>query len=346
VVDAVRDQAIEFPITADLFPNAGHWSNYPMTVARRVARNFGCNRGASIALASDLPLASGMSSSSAFIIAILLLLADVNNLQLHPSYQRNIRGQLDLAGYAATIENGQSYGELLGDRGVGTFGGSEDHTAILDSVPGMLGQYSYCPVRKERSVTLCNSLVFAIASSGIIAEKTGATMDRYNRASQLASAVAEAWRAATGRDDAHMAAAIASAPNAVDRLRDALRLSRHPSFSPDELLARFEHFFAESEQIIPAVADNLTPDAFGRFAELVDRSQSLVGSLLGNQVPETNFLASGLWRQCLGFDRAGSCRGVPRRLEQSLSCRLPGALEGCRILHVQSGARRVCLVTA
>jgi galactokinase len=291
VVDAVRDQEVKFPIFSGLVPTAGHWSNYPMTVARRVARNFGSARGASIGVASDLPLASGMSSSSAFIVVTLLVLADVNNLQLQTPYVRNIRGTLDLAGYAATIENGQSFGELVGDRGVGTFGGSEDHTAILDSVPGTLGQYSYCPVRKERSVTLPSDLVFAIAYSGVVAEKTGAAMDRYNRASQLASAITEIWRGATGRDDPHLAAVIASAPDAVDRIRHALRGSSHPSFNRDELLARFEHFCAESEQIIPGVADSLFPDTLGRFAELVDRSQCLAESLLGNQVPETSFLA-------------------------------------------------------
>ena len=187
----MRDQEVKFPIFSDLVPTVGRWSNYPMTVARRVARNFGSTVGASIAFASDLPPASGMSSSSAFIVATLLLLADVNKLQLQPLYLRNIRGTLDLAGFAATLENGQSFGELVGDRGVGTFGGSEDHTAILDSLPDKLGQYSYCPVRKERSITLPNTLTFAIASSGIAAEKTGAAMERYNRASQLASAVVE-----------------------------------------------------------------------------------------------------------------------------------------------------------
>src|SRR5690349_11918029 len=31
----------EFSLARDLTPSVGHWSNYPMTVARRVASNFG-----------------------------------------------------------------------------------------------------------------------------------------------------------------------------------------------------------------------------------------------------------------------------------------------------------------
>lgn len=38
--------------------------------------------------------------------------------------------------YLGCIENGQSFKTLVGDKGVGTFGGSEDHTAIMASEPG------------------------------------------------------------------------------------------------------------------------------------------------------------------------------------------------------------------
>ena len=55
----------------------GRWSNYPMTVVRRVARNFpDARRGCSMAFASDLPLAAGMSSSSALMVMTFLLLGE------------------------------------------------------------------------------------------------------------------------------------------------------------------------------------------------------------------------------------------------------------------------------
>ena len=41
-------------------PTVGHWSNYPHTVVRRLAKNFPqANRGATIAFASNLPTAVG-----------------------------------------------------------------------------------------------------------------------------------------------------------------------------------------------------------------------------------------------------------------------------------------------
>ena len=49
------------------------WSRYPATVFRRMARNFDdARRGADVAFLCNLPLASGMSSSSAFMVAMFL----------------------------------------------------------------------------------------------------------------------------------------------------------------------------------------------------------------------------------------------------------------------------------
>ena len=64
---------------------------------------------------------------------------------------------------------------LGGDLGVGTLGGSQDHTAILCSRPGELRQYGFCPVRFERSVPFPAGHKLVIGVSGIAAEKTGAS---------------------------------------------------------------------------------------------------------------------------------------------------------------------------
>ena len=150
--DIVRQKTFEIVLSEELeIPPLG-WTVYPSVVARRLARNFaGAVRGADIVMASDLPSAAGMSSSSALVIAIFAVLSAVNRLPQHAEYIASIRSPEDLAGYLGCIENGQSFKSLTGDGGVGTFGGSEDHTAILASRPGHLKQYSFCPVRLERS---------------------------------------------------------------------------------------------------------------------------------------------------------------------------------------------------
>ena len=269
-------------------PAEKDWCNYPDTVVRRLARNFPTARtGADIAFVSDLPAASGMSSSSAFIVAIFLALSDINALAETKGYRHEIGSLEDLAGYLGTIENGESFGSLTGDRGVGTFGGSEDHTAILCSRAGELRQYSFCPIRHERTVTMPDGYVFTLGVSGVIAIKTGAAKVKYNRASLVTRKILELWCSATGRNDPTIAAATNHAANAPDRIREILRTSRDEDFPAQLLCDRFEQFLDESAVIIPSATDALAAGDLDQFGRLVDRSQQGAENLLGNQVPET-----------------------------------------------------------
>jgi galactokinase len=292
IVDASNGEKATFEFGPDLMPTVGHWSNYPMTVARRLARNFdGPLRGADIALRSDLPPAAGMSSSSAMMIAVFKVLAHVNRLAQRAVYREHLAAPADLAAYLATIENGQSFGALAGDCGVGTFGGSEDHTAICCCQPGRLHVFSFCPVRLEQVIELPADYILAIASSGVLAEKTGEAMARYNRASLLVSALLELWNAHTGRDDRCLADAARGAIDAPDRLRQIVADNPHPTFDAAALLRRFEQFLGESERIIPAACAALAQGDVGRFGCLVDQSQNMAEEFLQNQVSQTVYLA-------------------------------------------------------
>ena len=95
----------EFPLAGDVEPASG-WANYPMTVARRLARDFpGVAPGADIAMSSDLPLASGMSSSSALVVGTFLSLAIWSGLARDDRFLREVRTGDDLASYLAAIES-------------------------------------------------------------------------------------------------------------------------------------------------------------------------------------------------------------------------------------------------
>lgn len=297
VIDAARNDAVEFSLHADLVPTVGHWSNYPMTVARRIARNFPeAKRGATIALASDLPPAAGMSSSSALMVAVFFGLAELNGLAESDPFRANIRELTDLAGFLGTVENGQTFGSLVGDRGVGTFGGSEDHTAMLCSQSGRIGQFAYCPVRLERSIPVPREYAFAVAVSGVAAEKTGAAMEKYNAASRSAAWIADRWRRESGRTDPHLAAILGVRPDALAQLQRILRSSRHDEFDLASLLRRLEHFVVENEQILPAAGDALELGDLTEFGRLVAQSQQAAEELLGNQIPETSHLAHSACR--------------------------------------------------
>jgi galactokinase len=286
VLDAATGENMTTALDPAAAPNALSWSRYPATVARRLARNFpNARRGVDMVLVSDLPAASGMSSSSAFMIAVYLAIAEVNRLPEHPAFRREIRDQEDLAGYLAVVENGASFGQLEGDTGVGTFGGSEDHTSILCCRAGSLSHYSFCPVRHIRTMPLDAAWSFVVAMSGVVAEKTGAAREKYNRASASVARMLEIWRDATGGREAVLAS-LTSSPATLDRLRGLIRASRDPRFAPSLLSDRLEQFVEESA-ILAEAASLFESGEIDRLGTLVARSQAAAERLLGNQVPET-----------------------------------------------------------
>lgn len=288
-VDAISGERSEFAFQADIeLPQRG-WRAYPVTVTRRIAANFpNSTTGADVLFASDLPRAAGMSSSSSLVVASFLGLAAVDLAESEP-YRRNIRSKEDLATYLGCVENGSTFRELPGDRGVGTFGGSEDHTAILCCEPGKISQFAFCPTLFERSLELPKEFSFAIAVTGVVADKTGSALSKYNRLSLAVRSILEMWNHETERDDRSLAAVLATSKSAESDLRKLL--SSTPISSEFPLVDRFEQFVSESTSIIPKAADALAMRDWSRFGNLVDESQRNAEQLLNNQTAETIFLA-------------------------------------------------------
>ena len=125
------------------------------------------------------------------ICASFLALARRNGLPASPKFRQLLPRAEELCHYLGCLENGQDCGpELPGDAGVGlgvglglglglgsglglglakpnpnpdpnpnpnpnqvgTFGGSEDHTAIMCCSAGHLSQYAFCPTRLEATL--------------------------------------------------------------------------------------------------------------------------------------------------------------------------------------------------
>lgn len=290
--DLGRQQNTEFRIEPDLELGQSHWPLYPRTVARRLARDFSRQLGGALCVFdNDLPAASGLSGSSVLVIAVFLTLARFNRIYDLPQFQSEIRTREDLGSYVGAIESGRRFGSLAGDCGVGTTGGAQDHVAILCSQAGLLKQFSYLPTRLERQIVMPDGLVFAVGTSGVRAEKTGSAKVQYNRASGLLSCVLEAWNRSTGRSDASLGAVLEAGEEEVAKVEGILRVEPGGEFSCEDLLARWRHFRTESEEIVPWAGDALENGDLATFGALVDRSQALAEGLLGNQIPETVFLA-------------------------------------------------------
>jgi galactokinase len=262
------------------------WSTYVATVVRRLAANFpGARLGADVVVASDLPSAAGLSSSSAFIVGLVGALMQCGALTNREEW-REMGTIQDFAGYLGAVEAGASYGRLAGTTGVGTHGGSEDHTAIVACCPGMISEYRYVPVRHLGDVSMPAAWTCVIATSGVHADKIGSARDRFNRAAAAVRALVDLWRQITHEQPASLAAALMSAPDASACLSAAIPRVSVPDFSAGELARRLTHFLREDPRVPDAARAFAGSDAAALDALSRD-SQDDAKALLGNQVAET-----------------------------------------------------------
>lgn len=291
--DVLRGEQCEIAIDAedqaDAASGNGHWSNYPTTVVRRMARNFGREAigGMEIAFYSDLPPAAGMSSSSALMIGVFLGIATAYRLDRSPIFAESIQTLEDLAHYCGCIENGSGFRALSGARGVGTSGGSQDHTAILCCRGGMISQYSFAPVTHERDIPFPDGVSLVVLDSGVQAEKTGSACDQYNAVARRARVLVDLWNRVEGGDYPTLAGIVRSRPDATRRLSQLVASADDLPFERRELHDRLDQFVNEAERIIPQAGDALLTGNLDRFAALVAESTSGTIDKLRNQIPQT-----------------------------------------------------------
>ena len=293
----VRQQSQRGAVEVALLPGvertrrSARWSSYVVAVARRFARDFpDALRGVELLVASDLPRSAGLSSSSAFVVAIATALMDANSMEDDPAGRAIFADPLARAEYFGAMETGAPYADFPGDAGVGVRGGAQDHVAIVCARAESVGQFAYLPARLERRIPWPAEYSIAVGVSGITATKTGNARARYNRVADSTRALVRAWNEATGRADVTLADALASAPDAGERLH---RLAEQGAeeFDGDYLGPRFAQFREEVEVIVPGVGDAMRDGDLAALGALVDRSMAMAEQALRNQVPETSFLA-------------------------------------------------------
>ena len=279
-------------VDPDLEP--GHWGRYLQTVLDRLTLNFGAGAAAHLSLSSDLPPASGMSSSSALVCATALALASLNGWDEDPRWVESMPDRLSLAGYLAAVEGGRAWRDLPGTSGVGTRGGSEDHTGMLCGARDRLLLAGFDPMRIEQTISFPAQWAFVIGVSGVLAHKTGAALEDYNRGPSTVQSVLARWNQATGRTDDSLAGAVrhlvgdaTGEQAAADPvLQDLLGLCE-PGYERE----RIEQFLIESLVLVPAGA-RLIAAADPGVGEVLQCSQELADQGLRNQVPQTRLMVS------------------------------------------------------
>lgn len=310
--DARRRESLVMSLDPSPYPSSQAplpWSVYPRTVARRLQRNFpGRLVGADVALASSLPPAAGVSSSSALMVGLTLAFSALGELPSDPRWPRLLTPRTALAGYVGAIESGVDFGELSGERGVGTLGGAQDQTAILCCAPGQLDVFRWAPVQHEERVPWPEDHVFVIGVSGIVAAKTGAVRERYNRVARTAHHLVNAWngRSGSARDPVSLgdgpartlaevfrqAAGGEPTSGVPSELLAVAEASATDEFSARQLLARLHQFHLETWHHVPEAAAALAGRDFATFGAVVASSQRHAEQALENQIPETVTLVS------------------------------------------------------
>ncbi len=273
------------------------WAAYPSTVLRRYCANFGVpETGMSLVFSSDIPRASGMSSSSAFVIGTWMCIAALSEVTRIDSFRQNIQAGADLASYMGCVENGYSFKDLDGDAGVGTMGGVQDHTAILFADPRTLGHFQYRPLVRLEVVSIPSELTFVIASSGVRAPKTTGAKEDYNNTVQLAARSVDIWSKrmggvrGIGEEKATLRDTVTSGNFSLDAFEVCVEKEEADVEVRRALLNRVRQFIEETQTVIPGVIESLQTGDYESLQNHVSRSQQMADEWLGNQVPETRYL--------------------------------------------------------
>ena len=289
VLDLSNHEIATIDLAAERPPRPG-LDNYASVVARRLAMNFpNASLGAEICILSDLPRAAGVSSSSALVVGIASALIRRGSLDSRPEWLANITSVDDQAWYLGCVENGLTFRGLPSSSGVGTLGGSEDHTAILACRTGHASQYRFVPVQHLNDVAMPRHWTFVVAVSGVHADKAAGVRDLYNRASRATQVLLEIWNSGSANPARSLGEALARTDDAEQALRDRIGDRPADGFTAQTLQTRLTHF-AREDRRVPAAADafaRLDSSALGRLAA---DSQRDADELLGNQVPETRAL--------------------------------------------------------
>jgi galactokinase len=282
-------------------PGEAHWFIYPRRMAARIAANFGINlsHGVDAAFESDLPPASGMSSSSALMVATFLALAAHADLKRHDVFQALVSEPLELATYLGCCENGQDFtfhGETLkGDAGVGTFGGSQDHTAILTAKQSALALNRYCPATRVEDVPLVHDFAFIVAFSGFPSPKTREARDAFNLLARRAAEIPRAYNAARNTRYRY-------AGEMLDVSVAEFNKAVTPANIP--LIDRYAHFHEQNAVIIPQAVSALKSANGAALGAVVNMSHESCREYLHNISDEIDRLARCA-RECGAFGASG-----------------------------------------
>lgn len=248
VADEFSPVAFEVGVGIEKGPD-GHWGNYLKAPANELARRFAIWRGFDALVDSDVPVASGLSSSSALVNAMGLALAHVNEVSMDP---------VELGAVMADAE-----------RYTGTRGGGMDQAISMAARAGHAARIDFAPLRM-RHLMIPPDWSFVVADTGVRAEKSGPAQAAYN----LRRAECEEALEGVGTELVRQGL-VPSLPKgypALFRRPGAdVALEVAEAVLRGNLLRRFRHVVTEAQRVRDAQAAMVAADVTA-FGDLMDAS--------------------------------------------------------------------------
>ena len=226
---------------------AGDWGNYARAAVGAVARRFPDLRGVDALVESDLPIAAGLSSSSALVVAMALAIMHANRVTM-PSLEL-----MELLG--------------RGERYVGTAGGGMDQAIILGARSGYASRIDFHPLRLTPTAVPAD-WQFIVAWSLVHAEKSGAARQAYNERTQQCDEARRLVAARLGQPADITYPALLAAASVEELLQVA------GATLSGLLSRRFRHVVTEGTRVRQAEAAMAARDlaAFGQLLDASHRS--------------------------------------------------------------------------
>jgi galactokinase len=223
----------------------GDWGNYVQAAAQALVRRYGDLRGIDATIGSDLPIAAGLSSSAALVVAAAVTMLAANDVSF------------DLHELMELLAAGERY--------VGTAGGGMDQAISLGARAGHAARIDFDPVRLTH-VPVPDDWRFIVAWSLVRAEKSGAAKRAYNERTHQTAEARRIVAARLGMGEVPSYAALLAA-RPVEELLDA-----GATLEP-LLRRRYRHVVSEGARVTAAVAATRRGDARG-FGSLMDASHA------------------------------------------------------------------------
>ena len=205
----------------------GDWGNYLKAAVQGMVVAYGLERGFDAVIDSTVPVAAGLSSSSALVIATALALAGSNDLEPDP---------IELAELMAAAE-----------QYVGTRGGGMDQAISSGAREGHAARVEFEPLRIT-PVPVPEDWRFVVAHSLVQAHKSGGAREGYNRR-----------RGETEEALALVAPSLGLPASEVRSYRDMLErvtgpeaLAAADAHLTGDLLKRFRHVVTEGARVARA----------------------------------------------------------------------------------------------